>query len=329
MPKCSERLRCLFHFLAFITLFLIPFACDRKTENPSSLHWQEEVNKISIEDREKLEFFFKFLVTTDDFAFTLFGEKPLSFLSYPTHEPSPTYQGFILEQGWQCWEKYASRFPSKQFILVKTSDSVNDCPVNTLTLINRQKAKECIEQHLVTFQTILGENIPTDVILQNLCKEGLSEKTILKDDTELLGILLGYGAHNAWAFKRRAEICLFYNQHPDEQSKDFACLSDESKRFVSLYSSVIVPHISTLKPSLSYHSLVEELNDITAHTDFFNLDGIDLFLSSFQTPIFMTFEPNEETQQLKQQYTKTYELIRQKYQNTSYFEATIEQWTSG
>lgn len=173
---------------------------------------QERLQVIPKEDREILESFFSYLISFEYFGYVLFGEKPMAAGGFDTHfTPEDTLSEAAMKQrrlhlGWYTWEKYASLFSSEKFILRLSKNPVTPS-FYWIVLINKKSCLRCIEENLDTFKSMLGDSFNPQLVLDNLAKKEDIFGDVLKKQEALLGILFGYGKHNARVFQQQSERC--------------------------------------------------------------------------------------------------------------------------
>ena len=140
------------------------------------------------------------------------------------------------------------------------------------------------------FKKSLSINITPQEILESCLKGNIIFEDVLNYHDGLLGILLGYGRHNAQLFFRKIQI--------------------EGIRELQKFSLTK----NSLQPSEGFRTLDDEYNDLSARLSFFDegeiLDLNPLFMT---LPGFMADHNSIETQQLKIKYRKQYKKIINKY----------------
>src|SRR5207248_214704 len=102
----------------------------------------------------------------------------------------------------ELWNKYLPSFNIKNFMFKseRTEDS------NVIFLVNKNNFIKVVNEHIIEFRKILGENITAENLFLQIIDNRNSIWQILKEDHCLLGILFGYGYKNSQMFKRREEI---------------------------------------------------------------------------------------------------------------------------
>lgn len=181
-------------FLCFAVL--IPF-----------LGWSHpNLEKIPLDEKEKLEKFFDFLMHHSIIGYSLCGEKPVSIDTFPTLTKIPfqyaikifvKHPGYsILWNGIKTWQSYSHLFPSDLFVIRYIPD------YNTIVLINKRATLNVIEANLDLFQKYSNSKQTALEFLEEVCFPKDKEYMIRYNIT-LLGILLGYGRNNSLAFSKR------------------------------------------------------------------------------------------------------------------------------
>ncbi|MCH9624977.1 MAG: hypothetical protein S4CHLAM123_01390 [Chlamydiales bacterium] len=324
-------MRLTYWIIVIITVFA---GCKKNSPDKITSAFNDTGNilqTIPEKDLEILDSFFQKLLRDNNFAYTLFGKKPMSIACYSfkrtpwnLHNPN---EFLIFEKGWAKWEAYFSLFPSNDFILKRCHD---DRGIVEIFLINRKNALEAIEDNYDTFQEILGDCFDTEQLMQQLCYSQQDLMEILNNHSGLLGILLGYGKENSMTFERKVNICSDLNAKmtpPFTAMHDMKALQPKGEYLVSLYSNKTFSFPKEVCcPLLDDSSTAEELNVILEHESPFELYGSDFFLDKFMAPIFMTQNEDLETKQLHEEYLLTKQKIHQAYQQKCFLEVTLHQW---
>ena len=250
-----------------IFLLIVVFLCGCHSKKDPFLEFKQQ---IATEDLEVLEDFFEYLLRYTPFGFTLLGNKPVSYECYLTPRTSEELKGQrlrygLLAEGWEVFQKYSHLFPKEHFLLAKEYNH----PISCITLANKQEVEKVINKHLNLFREFYGENFSYSQYVDKLSFVFLEEQV-------LAGILLGFGARNAWAFHRREEM---RSLSPD------------------------------LVPSKGFSSLEEELIYIKDHKTRFILENIADEFAMFEIPAFMALDDNEEVKELADSYTKTLSVL--------------------
>lgn len=181
-----------------------------------------EINYIECIDQElpKLEVVFSKLFKENEFAYTLFFDKPVSFaFCYPTiiAPRVPIYSFHNQECVWkhskawvngdglislEIFEQLLGQLPTTNFLLL-TRDSSFGEDSGAVFFINKKAFIEVVNENLVTFQNVLGARVTAESLLHQIEQKEQGLFAILHEDHELLGIILGYGQANAREFKKQ------------------------------------------------------------------------------------------------------------------------------
>jgi len=157
---------------------------------------------ISPQDRGAVREFFRYFVYDTPAPFTLFGDKPISIIacSIETH---PLYVSdsaiyYALRKNFSIWKRYLPLFCSENYAMIE-NDTQNPGRFCVL-FINKRACLEVINSHLPLFQEILEEKLSAENILAQIEHSSDLFET-LHHHRGLLGLLLGFGKNNAWAFR--------------------------------------------------------------------------------------------------------------------------------
>ncbi len=255
-----------------------------------------KINQIPLEDRAEIEAFFRLLILKEGGAYVLFGSKPMAFDAYwhryagNIAKPCSWYnfcESRILKNGYQTWKKYESLFPSKRFIL-------RCYPFNEerseICLIDRAKFIKTYEEHADDFQVVLGKKVNPQDLLQHYQMGRQTLFALLQEHEALLGILLGFGAHNAWDF------------YEEIQDNSAGLLARPLKR-VDVYEPAFYGNPFRKLPSYKAYRF--------------------LYL-----PYFKADENSEESLRLRAQYEKEGKEIQEIYSHGSFLEVTLKRFCS-
>lgn len=175
--------------------------------------WGEDIKKIlekiPDQDQLKLEALFHDLINQDHFGYSLFGDKAVALSG---HAVITHWENFILSRctegsfwdKWSIWEKYHTTLPMKNYLFLREPSPFHQAEM--IVLINKKAFLKTLQAHLETFKTILGYEIQPE---QFLLEIELGKKTFMnsiKGNVALMGILLGYGKHNATLYAHKRKI---------------------------------------------------------------------------------------------------------------------------
>jgi len=321
----------LFYLFTFILCFFTTSCRKQSRDQIKFLESYDILQTIPVEDRQLLDSFFQLLLRDNNFAYTLFGKKPMSIACYLSkvnlwnlYNPN---EFLIFEKGWDKWKDYSSLFPSNEFVLKRCCDSKD---IVEVFLINKKNVLKVINDNYGTFQSILGNLFEPEQFMQQLCYTQQDLMEILNDHSGLLGILLGYGKGNSMSFERKVNICSILNAKmtpPFTAMSAMKCLQPKSEYLISLYNTKTFSSPKKIfLPSLSETLMAEELNVILENENLFELYGSNFFVDRFIGPVFMTQSGDLETMQLQNEYLATRQRIHRAYQEKPFLEITLNQW---
>jgi len=217
-----KRISCFFA-LFFLVIISISIGNDEQVIVSS----RTEI--IPKKERDYLEFFFRYAFSTYPLGYVLFGDKPMAYASFTKTECLSDYQKqrnpLLLfahvnlvhnkfRKGFEVWKKYQHLFPSKNHLLFELKDSrlKDEC---CIFLINKKAFLAAVQKNLKDFKTILGDDLTPHLLLEKI----QSTKDVfkcLKESNLLMGILFGYGRHNAELFQKRYD---FIKRYPNKRKE--------------------------------------------------------------------------------------------------------------
>jgi len=267
---------------------------------PFSTPKTQILKKIPKDDLVFLDFFLRYLFLEEDFIYVLFGDKAMGVSGYFNPYRAENFlvsQNILLwnlnvKKGAEIFRKYQHLFSMKncQMLFIEKEDETE------IVFINKKNFSRTFNKHQRDFQTILGSRISSKKLLRQMIDEKDVMGSTLHEHEGLLGILLGYGKHNAWMFHRRNELHRALHQFS--------------------LSSI------RLHPSMGFASIEEELKTIE--------DALQLFTNKQSSPLvflrlptFMADAEASETKKLKKKYIKQRKHIADIYNKDSNFLITI------
>jgi hypothetical protein len=156
------------------------------------------IKNISNADQKILHRMFRHLILDDQFAYTLFGSKPMSHKGVFFDSDN---QNFI--ENWKIWKKYAARseFQMQNYaIKEKTYPELFE-----IHFLNKKNVLSCVQKHLPTFKEILGKDITPEKVYQDMTTAD-DVYAILGNSQILYGILFGFGEKNARGYHEKFEL---------------------------------------------------------------------------------------------------------------------------
>ncbi|MBS0653581.1 MAG: hypothetical protein JSR39_08695 [Verrucomicrobia bacterium] len=257
-------------------------------------HINHDVFSIAEEDRAVLEAFFRDLLFSEGFAFTLFGDKPISVNEYDTDNSELFSKS---SAGYRTWSKYAPVLPESNYLFLFYENQMKG--FFEITLINKRAVRKVFALNKDKFFNVFGSKISSDELISLIVEKGSLWNTAVKEREDIIGILLGYGRINAELFQKRSELGL-------------------RKGGIKK---------SRTKPSPGYRSTAEELKAISRMLRPFD-PGKRNSLSFMSLPGFVADLSSNETILLKQKYTDQRKQITQKFAKGDILETVLEQLSS-
>lgn len=276
----------------------------------------QQPKQLSLDERETLNKFFLQLFY-DTAGYVIYGDKPMSLVSFDRlhlmngFKPRPLYQignslevtycpsNQIILRGMDLWNK---KFLSQQSeIVLKQCNNPWAESSYFLMVINKKSFLKAIQENESLFRERL-ENFTNAITFYSTSLESKNMiEEVLQKDEVLLGILLGYGRHNAELFLERIHLMQRLRSLP---------LDDPQ-----------------------YHKTKEELDQINTRAgmfppndDFRPLDfdePTDQFLNSLPLPSFIADCSTDETQGLLRSYESTRRKIQQYYKGKDFVDQTL------
>lgn len=287
-------------FILFFTLFV--FICFNFCVAGNQVV-SEFLDKTPQKDKEELEQLFQDLFNHDNFGYTLFGDKPVSWATYSTtvfdDQGFPSGRGIDSWNKWNVWKKYAHSFPLKHYILIEMPQA--RIGFKEVYFINKCCFIHKVNEHINLFQETFGEDITGAVLLEKIEK---NHKLLcfLSSQQTLIGILLGYGEHNAQLFDKRSQI----------------------GHFVYRREFPRIP-IKMRKPAKGFSSLREEFNSYFSLLTPFGDSGYSPLL--VQSVFFVADHKHPETIALQKKYRKMRGEISAIYAKGNFLEITLSKLT--
>jgi hypothetical protein len=167
---------------------------------------KENILIIPIEDKEKLQDLMQKLFAEDSFAYTILGNKPVSWGTYHNPFPFSSWENFFnsfsdynytFRKEWKTWEKYSHLFSST--LLWVESPKCYPGSVSIL-LVNEKQFNIIVDNNKKDFEEVLQRKVINGSQLLKEAKNGSLMEDVLKGHQALIGIVLGYGRDNSWQF---------------------------------------------------------------------------------------------------------------------------------
>jgi len=174
---------------------------------------ENSLRQLSFEEKVDLEDFFYFLFAREGFGYSLFGDKPLSFCFVPSasihiatkdHFFKICIQGdHSYTRGVEAWKKIPQKDREPQHLLIVHEK--NRVPFLAV-IINVHQLTGVFNNNRELFKQHWDQGITATAVIRQLMEDPNCLPKLFKNHL-LLGVLLGYGKHNAEMFQRRADLC--------------------------------------------------------------------------------------------------------------------------
>lgn len=294
-----------------ILILFVLFACMNLSASDYS-HTIEIINSIPKNDREEIKSLFKDLFKTHTFAYSLYGDKPMTYCDVSLEESHllKVLEDFPLDQSckeilevysepnrlikerWKIWKKYSDRFEIKKFLLIEKTIGKK----RRIFLINKEAFKKIISQEINIFKKFIDHEISAEKLLNQFQLENTNVFSILHDNEGLLGILLGFGKHNAILFQKREHLI---------------DLLERAKKSGIYKLDIIKKNLNKINDKLKLF-----------HEHDFNI------IASINRVMFLSDCDHSETIQLKEKYDELNKKLNEIYYKDDWFEQTLFKLTS-
>ncbi|SCA62559.1 hypothetical protein SCG7109_AB_00340 [Chlamydiales bacterium SCGC AG-110-M15] len=287
---------------------------------------QESPSKISQNEQNALETFFRKILLDSSMGYTFFGEKPSNLYEMSTMSAhskmipgTDEHREYTYNQNaLRVWNKLPKNSNSAKFIL-------NTQTPSGIVLINKKSFLNVVKKNIRLFQYILGTEVSPESLLREMTSPTADIGKILHNNDALLGIVLGYGAENAIAYERGKEILkpLEGKAMPTfpYRIKQFGESPEETLATLKKYYAS--KQKADLLSKFSYQSVVDELDNL------FNPQE-ELYRQFPSTPPYIGFtalKTSQESQKLISSYRKTHNIILEKRKSPHLLEELFEKFS--
>lgn len=201
----------------FFVVLILPFFCWQYSQlRETSVQFldrqgQKQVLLLPAKDRQRLLSFMRLLFAEDSFAYGLLGSKPVSWVCYLNPFPFVSISRFqesfteyhrTLRIGWKVWSKYRHLFPGTRLWV---ENSPHHPGVLSIFIANEDQLNVVVKNNKRDFQDILHREVADGSQLLTEADYGSLIDDVLQNHQALIGIVLGYGRENSWAFLRGVE----------------------------------------------------------------------------------------------------------------------------
>lgn len=156
---------------------------------------------LSEEESKVLNVFFENLIAYVEGGYVLYDAKPVCSNGFKKAynidvETVPHKNSVALREGANVWKKIASRSSKFAIHTYDKSETFAKSHIDVL-FINKPLFLETVKQNLPLFRYILGSQVTPESLLNALTDSSNTLSSILKNNSTLIGIILGYGTMNS------------------------------------------------------------------------------------------------------------------------------------
>ena len=187
----KNQFNILFLFKFFFLLFFVS-SCSIEKSNPY---------KLSQEEYEALNEFFKEFLFQDGGAYTLYGDKPISFHAISNFPDPEEKKPIEIKTSWlNGWKKVSHRFKTPLFLLVERPSPFSK-EAKAVFFVNIEATASMLKTRYSEFRNLVGyEFDPLSIVFDIEDLQSFFWNKVISDDY-FLGVILGYGDINAWLYK--------------------------------------------------------------------------------------------------------------------------------
>lgn len=221
--------------VGFFLLFFNFLICSHLVES-KDIVWQVQ-ERLSWEEQDELKLLFRNLFAENELGYTLFGDKPMSFCFPPTALITISTQENVFKvyakgahplfNALKAWDKIKELTENENYIFI--THEKNGFP-ESVFLINKSRFCCVVNENIDVFRKVYGSKVTAESFLKDLQDKKIGLKEFLQQHL-LIGILLGYGRHNAELFQRREVLLMGKNQIPfsiiQKPAKPFSTTDEE------------------------------------------------------------------------------------------------------
>jgi hypothetical protein len=258
------------------------------------------LHHLSDEEKHCLSVFLRITLFSENFAYVLFGNKPIAFTSCEKSAPSFSFSDSFLspldleeKKGFEVFKKIQHSFCSKNIIVKITEDDNN----LFLLMINKKNLLNMLQKHIDDFKQILGAQTTVESLFSRITTGNEYLADVIDKHEALLGILLGYGRNNSWLFYQKRTLAMKLNEFSPPRKRN--------------------------------NTLEKKLDDIIQNTTAFSNNSREKKyilknpLVVLPLPGFMVDPHSLETQQLKEIYGKNRQNMKRIFSQQDFVKATL------
>lgn len=291
--------------------------------------------QIEISEKKVLENFFKAAIFDAGAGYVLFGNKPVCYLSFPADYPN-SYVEFerddintILHKGVIAWNASSLAQKNGNFRIHTLEKIDNSQKVIEILFINCKAFINTVDQNLSLFQYILGYDLTSKKLLEQILYSGDSFYEILHSNDTLVGILLGFGTDAALYGSRHEEILASPYKSPSLPfktgcSKEITATANKTLLEITYSPHELHSHFSKCRitPSFGFASLNEELQVLEQRIE----TSSPLLAEGNPRLIFGTIKGNQSQEALITSFEAQQKTIAEVLASPNFFDSILEKF---
>lgn len=303
-------------FLAVLLVFSNGLFCSE------TVYVKQQLAQMPEDDKYLLRLYFETLLA-QNFAYTLFGDKPVSGDSYyaPAYGDN-SMKNAVLRYGKPVWLKYCHLFSGGRFAFVYQQRG----DFEDVYLINKKTVLDTVSMHLKEFQKALGNHVTPEIVLEQLMRTDTTYDEVLHNHGGLVGMMYGFGHTNAFLFYKITQLQTAIDKW---LNPPFILQADDPEKihqdpFHYFMDIALNPDTSANLPA----ELKALYGEYDVHMGYLNsfTDEDGRYLSTlclFPLPTFGARIEHPETIALKERYNKTKQVCTQAYSQGDFLEVTL------
>jgi|GEM_PF-1875834 len=152
--------------------------------------------QLTVDEQSALKTFFSTFLFEEGGAYTLFGEKPITFdVITDAKEMGIDDKPCVTDENWR---QVKGRFKTPLYLLIERPSPLTEG--RAVFLINIAATTLILKKHYWDFKSFVGDFDPFQIVFEIENEQSIFWKSVLSNEY-LLGILLGFGESNAWLFQ--------------------------------------------------------------------------------------------------------------------------------
>ncbi len=271
----------------------VPFFVREKVCNKGVLA------QLSDDEKHCLSIFLRMTLFYENFAYLLFGNKPVALTGCQKTESSFSWGSDFLSplnleerKGLEVFKKMQPLFLSKNIIVNITEDN----EYLYLKMINKKNLLRTLRENIEDFKQVLGDETTVEQLFDRITAGKDHLYNILNGHQALFGILLGFGRSNSWLFHKKDTIYKKLNAFTQPQKRD-----DSLQKILD----------EIQKNTTGFNDVSDERKYILKNPQLLLLPG------------FMVDPNSLETRQLREMYEKDRQYMKSIFSKQNFVEATL------